>query len=394
MRIPKFYLPLFCSVFFLKVLVAQNNLSAGYYVGFKKDTVHGFFDLEDLAVNKVDFYPNKNTSAPKQLLPENVSQIETLDSVSVRSYIYSYKDQKQTLFITKFVSGNVSFYKGYSSNPDETEIFLISSNKLPLIRKISKNNPKEFLNTYFKGCELGANYTIKYAQNSLLAAITEISKCAYPTAKIEQIARKHRPIRVELGAKAGLFVNKSEIINWLGERKSNASVKPMLGFILGLDLSNKVKFYTGINSFTRQFINTDPAGRYCLFIRGCKTIYPINMSTNFVEIPLAMHIEFNQNRPTYIPKLILGGSLLNPTNFQSNDDNKVKSNETLYETGTINHSFFIGGGVKRLLKNYSVIELQVKYSYEVENPVSLATINSNRIELSFNYLFTGFSKQK
>jgi hypothetical protein len=386
MHYSKLVFTLFCFLF-LHQLTAQSNLSEGYYVGFKKDTVRGFFDFEDLAANKVDFYADKKTSVPKRLTPDNVAQIETLDSVSVRTYIYAYKDQKEPLFITKFASGNITLYKGFSSNPDEKEVFFINSIKIPLIRKISKNNPKEFLNTYFKGCELGTNFSVNYAPNSLLAAIKQISKCAFPDAKVEEIVRKRRKIQIELGAKAGFFANQSKTERVFGGRPSGVNIKPVVGAILGVRLTNKIKFYTGVNVFTRQIINTDPKELFCNPIGECFTVLPYDLSTTFVEIPLSIHYEFNANQPTFIPKLILGGSILNPINSIMDAANRAKISGELYNTGSPNTSFFFGGGVRRVLKNQSVLELCLKYASDVENPVRLGVITSSRFELSFNYLF-------
>jgi hypothetical protein len=233
MRNPKLCLTVCCFILFFTTLSAQNNLSEGYYIGFKKDTVHGFFNLDDLDNGKVYLYANRTTSVNQKLTPDNIQQIETLDSLSIRTFIYTYKDQREPLFITKYADGNVTLYRGNSTNPDEKELLLISSIKMPLIRKISQGNPREFLNTYFKGCELSNNFAIKYSQHSILAAVTEISKCAFPNAKIEEIVRKRAKIHVEIGFKTALYVGNSQVRNWLGDKKGNANVKSLVGVIGG-----------------------------------------------------------------------------------------------------------------------------------------------------------------
>jgi hypothetical protein len=393
MHYSKLVFTLFCFLF-LHQLTAQSNLSQGYYVGFKKDTVRGFFDFEDLAINKVDFYADKKTSVPKRLTPDNVAQIETLDSVSVFTHIYVYKDQKEPLFITKFASGNITLYKGFSSNPDEKEVFFINSIKIPLIRKISKNNPKEFLNTYFKGCELGANFSVNYAPNSLLAAIKQISKCAFPEAKVEEVVRKRRKIEVELGVKAGLYTNKSAVIGWLDDRKGDANVKSLLGLVGGIRLMNHFFFYTGLNLFQRQLINNESYTQLFCNPVGCyiDVQTPFNLTTNFLEIPFSVHYEFNKNKPKFMPKIIVGGSILRPLNATLEvygiATTPSLGSDKLYTTGRANTSFFIGGGVKHTLKNQSILELNLKYAYETENPILLKVIHSDRFELSFNYLFS------
>jgi hypothetical protein len=392
MSFSKRYFTLFCVVLCAQTLFSQNNLSEGYYVGLKKDTVHGFFNLDDLENGKVFFYANKTTSVNQKLTPDNIQQIETLNSLSIRTFIYTHHDQREPLFITKYADGNVTLYKGHSSNPDEEELFLISSIKMPLIRKISQGNPREFLNTYFKGCALGTNFSVRYTQYSILAAVTEISKCAFPNAKIEKIVRKSAKIHVEIGLKTALYVGNSYVKNWLGDKKGEVNVQPLVGIIGGFHISNSIKFYAGYNLFQRQFINNDRPALYCSpqLIYGCYATQPFSFVTKFAEIPFAVHYEFNKNKPTYIPKFFFGGSILKALNSKIDEYGVVTRNKglinTAYTTGLPNTSFFIGGGVKRILKNKSIIELNLKYAYEVENPVDLAAIYSNRLELAFVYL--------
>ena len=395
MRNPKLCLAVLCFVLFFTTLSAQNNLSEGYYVGFKKDTVHGFFNLDDVANKKILFYTNKTASTSKKLTPDDVSQIETNNKVSIRTLIYTYKDQREPLFITKYADGNVKLYKAASLNPDEPDVFFISSTKMPLIRKISAINPKTFLNTYFKGCELGTNFSVKYNGNSLLAAVTEISKCAYPEVEIEKNIGKHTKIYLELGFKMAVCVNNSVLKGWVNDPKLKTSVNPLFGVIVGLDVSQSFKFYTGLNYFRRNLTGKDSVKvSYFTSFTGLisYTDPPFKMSTDFLEILIAMHYEFNKNNPTYIPKLIIGASLLTPLKTKYERDFNytgkfVDASKGLYASSLINPSFFIGGGIKTSLKNKSIVELNFKYIYGTDDPTENGRIYSDRYELSFNYLF-------
>jgi hypothetical protein len=393
---PKLCLTVCCFVLFIKTLFSQNNLSEGYYVGFKKDTVHGFFNLDDVANKKILFYTNKTASTSKKLTPDDVSQIETHNKVSIRTLIYTYRDQREPLFITKYADGNVKLYKATSLNPDEPDVFFISSIKMPLIRKISAINPKTFLNTYFKGCELATNFSVKYDGNSLLAAVTEISKCAYPNVEIEKNIGKHTKIYLELGFKMAVCVNNSVLKGWANDPKLKTNVNPLFGVIVGLDVSQSFKFYTGLNYFRRDLMGKDSVKvSYFTSFTGSisYTNPPFKMSTNFLEIPIAMHYEFNKNNPTYIPKLILGAAILTPLKTKYERDFNytgkfVDASNGLYASSRINPSFFIGGGVKKILKNNSIIDLNLKYSFETDDPTDSGRFYSDRYELSLNYLFS------
>jgi hypothetical protein len=395
MRFPKSILSAFCAVLFFTTLSAQNNLSEGYYVGFKKDTVRGFFNFDDLATHKVLLYASKMGSVSQKLTPDNVQQIETSDK-SIRTFIYSYKDQKEPLFINKYVDGNVALYKSSSLNPEEPDVFFISSVKMPLIRKISAINPKAFLNTYFKGCELGANFSVKYAENSLLAAVAEISKCAYPNAQLTKNTTKKTKFSMNIGVQAALFMNKSTVKGWLDDKPLRTNFDHLLGIILKFNFSNSIKFQTGLNYFTRHLTGVDSTKVYTSYSPIIGWVYrtdrPLEIATDFIEIPIALNYEFNRNNPAYIPILTLGASMLIPMKIKyetyfSGYGKYLDNSKGLYESSRINPSFFVGGGIKKVLKNKSSLELNLKYTFETDDPTDSGRFYSDRYVLSFNYLF-------
>jgi Outer membrane protein beta-barrel domain len=400
MRFSISYFTLILVIFSFTTAFAQVTLSEGYYVGFKKDTVRGFFNLDNLPAGSVLFYVNKRTSNSRKLTPNDVQQIELRDKPSIRTFFYTYKDQKESLFITKYADGNVSLYKGNSFNPDEPDVYFISSIKMPLIRKISKTHPQTFLNTYFKGCELPNNFTVQYTENSLLAAVNEISKCAFPQVEAVQDAGKIFKIQVEMGLKTALFFNQSKVKGWLNDQPLKTNTSPLVGVILGFKASNSFTVYTGVNYFRRALITTDSVrGSYFTSFTG-RVYYtepPLVFTTNFLEIPIALHYEFVKRKPTYIPKIIVGASLLTPKNPKYQEYNRktrqyADSSATLYESSRINPSFFIGGGVKKVFKNKSILDLNLKYAFETDDPTDKGRIFSNRFELSLNYLFPIFKK--
>ncbi len=395
MQNSKFVFTVFCFVLFGN-LSAQNNLIEGYYVGLKKDTVRGFFNFDNVASKKILFYTNKTASTSKKLTPDDILQIETQTKVSIRTFSYTYKDQTEQIFITKYADGNVKLYKGASLNPEEPDVFFISTAKMPLIRKISAINPKIFLNTYFKGCELGTNFSVKYAENSLLAAVTEISKCAFPNVELSKKVAETYKFKLELGVKAALYMNNSVIKGWLGDRPLRTSFNPLFGVVIGLNMSNSFKIYTGLNYFTRDLIGRDSV-KVSYFTSFTGTISytdpPVRITTDFLEIPFAIHYEFNKKNPTYIPKIILGASILTPLKTKYERDFNytgkfVDASEGLYASSRINPSFFIGGGIRKMLKNKSSLELNLNYHFETDDPTDEGRFYSDRYVLSFNYLFS------
>jgi hypothetical protein len=382
MRYPKFCLSVFIFVLFVNTLSAQTNFSEGYYIGINKDTVRGFFNLDDLYYNKIVFYKTVEDRTPTVLLPDSVLQIETLNKLSIRTYVNTFQDKKEGIFVSKFADGDVALYQGKSHSLDEDELYFISSVKLPEVRKISKSNPKNFLNIYFKGCELDNFASVRYTQNSLLLAVKKISKCAYPNSEIVQNSPRKYPIKASLGFKIGGFVNFSTTEYVLGERPIKANIQPVFGAILFIDVSNNTKIYSGANFFTRQLISSD----------GNNQGLPnFKFSSKFIEIPIAVHYDFNQNKPEYIPKFFVGISKLIPIG-SSIEDVDVSHQGSRYNIDGFytdypkQTSFFVGIGVKKMLKNRATVELNLKYARENEDVTEQGRINSDRFELSFAYL--------
>jgi hypothetical protein len=397
MHCSKLILALFC-VTFLHDLNAQNNLSEGYYVGFQKDTVRGFFNLENLANNKVLFYATKTAKASQKLTPETIQKIETLDKISISTFIYTYKDQREPLFLEKYAAGNVSLYKAHSLNPDEKEVFFISSTKMPLIRKISAINPKMFLNTYFKGCELSSSFGVAYTANSLLAAVTEIGKCAYPDKEIIKDMGKVNTLRVKVGVKSAVSLSYSKVKAWFGDRETDTKISPLFGGIVAFGISNNFEIYTGLNYFERHVTSARPVEIILLSSNYPKIKYDyynapaLKLSTRVLEIPMALHYEFSNRKPAYVPKVLAGASILLISNPKF-DIRPVAPAPPypikLYETNT-NFSFFVGLGVKKALANKAAVELNLKYAYESEDVFEAGRIYTNRYELSVAYLFPWF----
>jgi hypothetical protein len=90
-------------------------------------------------------------------------------------------------------------------------------------------HPQTFLNTYFKGCELANNFTVQYMENSLLAAVNELSNCAYPKVEVVNNTGKANIIRLEMGVKVGVFLNKSTVKGWFNGPTFKNDYKPRSG---------------------------------------------------------------------------------------------------------------------------------------------------------------------
>jgi hypothetical protein len=174
-----------------------------------------------------------------------------------------------------------------------------------------------------------------------------------------------------------------------------------VGVILGFNGSNSFRVFTGLNYFRRVLVTTDSIrGTYFTSFTGL--IYysdpPAEISTNFLEIPLAIHYEFIKNNPSVIPKIIVGAAILTPLNskYQSYDRLKrqyADSTAELYATSRINPSFFVGAGIKKVLIDKSIIELNLKYAIDTEDPTDKGRFYSIRYEVTLNYLFSPISKK-
>ena len=91
--------------------------------------------------------------------------------------------------------------------------------------------------------------------------------------------------------------------------------------------------------------------------------------------------------------------MMTPLNPQYKSYNRITrlttdSSAVLYTSSRINPSFFIGAGIKKVLTDKSAIELNLKFSFETDDPTDDGRFYSNRYEVSLNYLFPTISKKK
>jgi hypothetical protein len=395
MRLPKFILPLVLSVLFATTVFSQNKLPEGYYVNLKKDTVRGFFDFDELFVNRVVFYATQTGKESQVLDPESVLKIETVTKMTIYPFIYTFKDKTEPIFVSKFVDGDIQVFKGKSLKIEESDVFCIRTTKQLALRKITATNPKAFLNTYFKGCELPPNFDVRYTENGLLRAVTEINNCAFPNKKIEGRTSEKHKLNVGIGFKLGGFYNKPFTTDFYGDRKSTGVINPTLGIMLTGELSNSISLYVGLNYFKRQLLVKDS---FKYNANGYVDYYPaFEFKTNFLEVPIAVHYELNRDNPTYIPKLIAGVSALFPFGSDIKDIGGSSRLRSVYDISNyyktaqlLNLSFFVGVGMKKILANKSVVELTLKYNYDNENLENtlLVTrrIHGQRLELAVSYI--------
>jgi hypothetical protein len=382
-------LTVLCFVLIANTLFAQTSLSEGYYIGTTKDTVRGFFNFDNLMHRKVLFYIEKTGAKSKKLTPEDILEIETLDKISIRTFNYTGGDQAELIFITRYADGNVSLYEGQSLNPQERNVLCISSTKIPLIRKISAANTKAYLNTYFKGCEVGNNFSIKYDKLSVLAGVSEYSKCAYPDAKIAQKLGKSSKISVEIGVQSAIFMNKGVYKGFysiFSEDDTESKIAALFGGVVAFGLSNRLKIYTGVNYFQRQF--TPIPNRYTASTSLPALLFALK--ANYIEVPLSVHYEFRKKNPAYIPKVFVGASKLIITKGEVTLSNYPSS--LLYERKIFDFSFFGGVGVKKAFKNKSSIELNARVAFDTEDVTTSLRLDTYRYQLSLAYLFPFYNK--
>jgi Outer membrane protein beta-barrel domain len=207
---------------------------------------------------------------------------------------------------------------------------------------------------------------------------------------------KHNKVHLEVGFQTAICVNNTTVKSWLNNQPIKTSVNPLFGIVVGFDVAHSFKLYTGINYFKRELIGKDSIRR-ASFSSFTGWVYrvdkPFDIATEFLEIPIALHYEFNKKNPKYIPKFILGVAIMTPlrtTKYQEYFDalgRYVDATYGLYKRGLINPSLFIGGGVRKNLKNKSSADVNLKFVYGSDDPTQEGRFYNKRLELSINYLF-------
>lgn len=264
----------FFTLFFGRAIAQKVDLPKGYYVNQKGEKVEGYFDLELFRENIINIKESQDAANSKKLLVEDVEKIVLIknekDSSVIMTQNLIYKEQKETIYIEYLLRGAINLFRGFSKN--ENEIFYISSNDLPQIRRINKANPKTYLFTYFQKCD-DVKRTIKhvyYDKASLEQTVILFANCLNTNSnKIERLkdVKYDFSRHLSFGLKVlGGYV-KPQMVDYFGAEFKPSSVSTGIGASMQLNITNRLSLATEFNYDKNSFKASDSmrlwlTGRY------------------------------------------------------------------------------------------------------------------------------------
>lgn len=202
------------TILFNQAVFAQKSgAGQGYYVNSKGEKVQGVFDLEFINNNSVRFKDLKQ-DAVSRLLPINeVEKIvvftENKDSSVILTQKLVFNGTEEKIYLQYLQKGEINLFRGYSKI--ENQVFYISTNDLPDLRKINRADPKQFFTVYFKGCEETKRKIteVLYERTSLELALRQYAECSHKSMAEQSKAKtqvlKKKPISVGFAVQGGLF---------------------------------------------------------------------------------------------------------------------------------------------------------------------------------------------
>lgn len=314
-------------LFLLNTLNAQNmHLSKGYYISVNKDSVNGYFYLNE---NDIKFNKENSTVSMQTLNPSNVQKIEYENGnsdVKILSYQLVNKKDTQNLFIRSIVDGRINLFRGFTN--DVGEVFFISCQDNPVIRRINKTDPKAFLSVYFGECSK-INGEIRYDFSSLLYAINKYEKCKYGSNTLVVNTLK-KQISLSVGVNLNGWSDDPEVTEWFGGKYKKTFIMGK-GLTLNLNLGSRISFGTGISFYHKTLATSENITRIT-YVSSDSRIWPgepaytirfnspIEMGYDVVSVPLEISYKFYRASKRFIPSFSIGSSLLFYTNMQLNKD--------------------------------------------------------------------------
>lgn len=397
-------------LFIIQFCFAQNaTFIKGYYVTTNNDSIQGYFDFEKLPYNTIFFSKENNAKNILQLDIKNLSKIIGDDGRKILVQPITSKGKDERIYITSIILGKINLFRGFSSNNED--IFFISCDDIPEIKRINKSDPLKFLNIYFKDCKNSEKITVFYETSSLQAAIRHFNKCYKPLEQnLEFKNNKNNNFAVSIGIGTNANIYFPSIKGWDGGNyKTQAAMN--FGFIARFRLSNAISLSTGLSFYNKKFnspkdsiekivYGPQPTQQVGYFYKA-----PISINYKTLEIPLEMTYRYYKLRKKNIPFLSFGFSIWFPSNVQKSNDFKepYKIGNMPYSSTTFffypnltsvlekpNNSFtnfyslFATLGTSKTFNKNAILELGLKYAYESER------FNSVDIDVYtyFNYHLT------
>lgn len=401
----KFFCMLLCVICFSVQTASAQKITflKGYYKTTTGDSLRGYFDLDYLNNNRVRF---STTDVPRDMSTLDITQVAKIvceNGLTILTQPITSQGKDERIYISTIVTGKINLYRGFANNADE--IFFISSDAIPSLKRINKGDPKAFLSVYFNKCDEIKRMDIQYNLSSLRAAINNIADCYKPFKRnMAETDTRYKSAKVSVGINVFGFNDKPKVTGFM---KMNAkSFTPIgLGLAVRFKMTNSLSFGTGVNMWTNHIVAADSVTK-----RGFMRFYKAlpTLSYQVFEIPIAINYLFRKVNGSFIPVITAGASFIKTKkielsgDFEYNPTDPFDSFNTKYfeKLPTFDYGVFVGVSILKTFKSSAFMEFGIKYEHDTQTFTHFigfenqkkTSISNDKVGFYIAY-FYGFNKK-
>jgi hypothetical protein len=298
-----------------KLMAQKVDFQKGYYVDVNNQAHHVFFDLDFLRQNRLEI---KQSITDKKSIPLSINDVEKIilengdkDTAIILTQKLNFKGQIEKIYIEYLLKGKVNLFRGFSEK--ENEVYYISSNELPDIRRINKANPRAFLMVYFKNCKVAESKIrqVYYDHTSLSQAIGKLSDCSDSIASPNQTKYKvrfNKSISLGITGTVGIIQPSIET-NYFGSPIKVNSFSSGFGLNIQFNISNRLSIVTGFSYLQNNIVAKDSIGEQVKGDWGSNFLYKTkyDMDYSYLELtPIEVKYRWQIENKSIIPVFSLG----------------------------------------------------------------------------------------
>ncbi len=411
------------SVFSMLLLVCNlfaqsTQLHKGYYISNSNDSVTGYFNLEKVKNNRIDYYRTPEKQDKVVLIPSDVKEIITQDSNSIYTQEVFLNPTTEKIFLYNLIMGEASLFVGKPSTGKE--IFYVRLSDKNEMKRINEANPNALLFTLYPDCKKAISNNVRYNSDDLTKNFIKLNQCLNPKYVVIKNKELNRNL-MNYGFRLMTAYNKPTTSLWW----NTSSTHPYQNFGIGLDanlnISKSLSFDFGL-WLTRRKILVDSFNivRGLIYFRDQKPLYnyilyyhsDVDMRFSTWEIPLQLTYHFNKLHKKWRPFISVGFSIMYSTNYNISKDidlpktveygSNTPSPASLGLTlpsfmsspiiveGRDHYSLFASVGTYYKLNDHSFLNMGMKYANDAQyfkGRISSIQTKVNRIEFFLGYLF-------
>ncbi|MBL7815618.1 MAG: hypothetical protein JNL70_11425 [Saprospiraceae bacterium] len=402
-------------------LFAQTpNLQKGYYITQTNDSVMGYFNIEKIKSNRINFYRTSDKQDKEVLTPWQVKKIITQDSTTIYAQDVFTKDSTERIFLYSLILGEASLFVGRLSSSEREIFYLRSASHKNEIKRINEANPGALFAALYPKCAKDLSNSIRYNLDNLTKNVIQLNQCLNPRKEVLK-NKDLSKIFMSFGVRLATANNTPSIKLWWNTLTPHTYQNLGIGIDASLHFTKNLSLDFGL-LVSRRKILVDSFGLITnlVYYRDQKPLYsyrlyyhsPIDARFMTWELPWHLNYHFNKVHQKWKPYISAGFSVLYSTNFKVRKDlglpQKVEYSSStpspsslglefpsfksmpLKVFGRDHYSFSASVGTFYKITEHTYVNMGMKYAYDTqyfESTNGAIQTKVNRWEFFLAYMF-------